>query len=103
MRGLVRAAIGAGIREYAKMAIAPIRRRGRTSRGRRIRRARRVERQIVPKRVVVAWLNAAMTTSLEVGAGMLLRWKYHCDTVAAVVDRWIPLMTERVQMYISTK
>jgi hypothetical protein len=103
VRGFVSAAMGVGIREYAKMAIAPMRRRGRTRRGRRIRRARRVERQIVPKRVVVAWLNAARTTSRDVGAGLALRWKYHCDTVAAVVERWIPLITERVQMYISTK
>ena len=57
----------------------------------------------MPKRVVVAWLNAARTTSREVGAGMALRWKYHCDTVAAVVERWIPLIMERVQIYMRTK
>ena len=100
---MVRAAIGAGIREYARIVMTPINRRGRMSNGRRMRRANSVDRQTVPKRVAVAWLNADITTSLEVGAGMTLRWNYHCDTVAAVVERWIPLMTERVHMYMSTK
>jgi hypothetical protein len=68
-----------------------------------MRSAIRVDRQIVPKRVVIAWLNAAATISLEVGEGTTFRWKYHWDTVAAVVDLWMPPMTESVQMYINTK
>jgi len=100
---LVSAAIGVGISEYANMLITPINRRGRTSRGSRIIRASNVDKLMVPKRVVVACVKAADTISLDVGVGTTLRWKYHCDTVAAVVDLWIPLMTDNVQMYISTK
>jgi hypothetical protein len=68
-----------------------------------MRSAIRVDKQMVPKRVVIAWLNAAATISLEVGEGTIFRWKYHWDTVAAVVDLWTPVITESVQMYISTK
>jgi hypothetical protein len=42
-----------------------------------MRSAIRVDRQIVPKRVVIARLNAAATISLEVGEGTTFRWKYH--------------------------
>ena len=63
----------------------------------------RVDKLIVPKRVVVECPNAAVTISLEVGEGTAFRWKYHWETVAAVVALWIPLMTDNVQMYIRTK
>jgi len=103
VNGFVRAAIGAGIREYAKIAMTPINRFGKTSRGSRMSRASRVEKHIVPKRVVVAWLKAAVTITRDVGAGITFLWKYHCETTAAVVALWIPLITERVQMYVKTK
>ena len=48
-------------------------RRGRMRIGRRMRRARSVDRHIVPKSVVVAWLRAAVMTCREVGAGTLRR------------------------------
>jgi len=38
-----------------------------------MRRASSVDRQIVPKRVLVEWLNAACTTWREVGAGTVKR------------------------------
>ena len=44
-----------------------------TKYGKRIARARRVERQIVPKSVVVAWFNAALMTSRDDGAGTVKR------------------------------
>lgn len=48
-------------------------------------------------------MSAAPTTSREERTGVALRWKYHCETVAAVVERWIPLIIERVQIYMRTK
>ena len=72
-------------------------RRGRMRKGRRTRRARRVEKQMVPKEVVVAWESAAEMTWREVGAGTERRWKYHWLTVAAVVARWMPAPTANVQ------
>lgn len=74
-----------------------MRRLGSTSSGRRISKARSVERQMVPKRVLVEWLNAACTTCREVGAGTVRRWKYHWLTVAAVVARWMPAPIASVQ------
>jgi hypothetical protein len=53
--------------------------------------------------VVMACPRAAETTSREEAAGTWLRWKYHWDTVAAVVLRWTPEMMDKVQMYIRTK
>ena len=77
VRGFVSAAIGVGIKLYAKMLTTLIIRFGSRSKGRRIRSAMRVDKQIVPNRVVIEWLKAAVTTSLDVGAGITLRWKYH--------------------------
>lgn len=65
--------------------------------------ARNEERQIVPNSVVIACTNAVITIALDVGEGSTFRWKYHCDTVAAVVALWTPLMTESVQTYITIK
>ena len=80
-----------------------IKRLGKMRRGKRITRASSVEKDIVPKSVVVEWPKAAVTTSLEDGEGTIFRWKYHCETVAAVVARCMPLMIESVHMYINTK
>src|SRR5271169_4724697 len=85
------------------MLKAPTRRRGRITSGNRISRGRNEERQMVPNSVVIACIKAAITIALEVGDGSAFRWKYHCDTVAAVVARWIPLMTESVQIYMTIK
>src|SRR5271156_6237646 len=85
------------------MLKAPTKRRGRMIRGKRMSSARNEERQIVPNSVVIACTKAAITIALEVGEGSAFLWKYHCDTVAAVVARWIPLMTESVQIYITIK
>lgn len=79
------AAIGVGIKEYAKMEIMLVKRVGRTNNGNRTSNAISVERLTVPKSVVVEWLSAAMTISLDDGEGTAFRWKYHCETVAAVV------------------
>lgn len=103
VKGFVSATIGVGTNEYANILTTPIMRLGKRSSGSRITSAMSVERLMVPKRVVVAWFNAAATISREEGAGTVLRWKYHCETVAAVVARWIPLIIEMVQMNISTK
>ena len=61
VRGLVSAAIGVGTSEYAARVIREESLLGRIINGRRTSIARRDERQIVPKRVVVAWVNAACT------------------------------------------
>jgi hypothetical protein len=53
--------------------------------------------------VVIACPRAAETISLEDVAGTALRWKYHWDTVAAVVLRCTPEMIDSVQMYMRTK
>lgn len=76
---------------------------GSSSSGSRMARASSVDRLMVPKMVVSAWFSAAATTSLDDGAGCALRWKYHWDTVAPVVARCTPAMTDRVQRYIRTK
>lgn len=78
-------------------------RRGRRRSGRRMRRLRPVERAMVPKRVVRAWVVAAWTMVRFVGAGMASRWKYHCDTVAEVTERWIPKIMAIVHRYIRMK
>ena len=72
---------------YEHSPAIEVRRRGRTRKGRRIASARMVEKQIVPKIVVVAWVTAARMTAWDEGAGMERRWKYHWETVAAVVAR----------------
>jgi hypothetical protein len=87
VRGLIRAATGVGIREYANMLTTDIRRRGRINIGRRMRRPSNEDKQTVPKSVVVACTTAAVTISLELGEGSTFRWKYHWETVAAVVVR----------------
>lgn len=84
---MVRVAIVEGMTVYEQIPARARTRRGRIRKGRRISSARRVDRQIVPKRVVVAWEKAALITWRDVGAGTERRWKYHCDTVAAVVAR----------------
>ncbi len=38
-----------------------------------------------------------------VGAGTARRWKYHCETVAEVTERWIPKIMAMVQRYIRMK
>jgi len=89
--------------EYAKMLMIPTTLLGRIRRGNRISSASNVERAIVPKRVVVECWKAAITTSLDEGEGTTLRWKYHCETVAAVVALWSPLTIERDHIYMRTK
>lgn len=55
------------------MWIMPAMRRGAIMRGRRTRRATRVEKQIDPKRVVVEWCRAADMIALEEVVGMAWR------------------------------
>lgn len=55
VRGLVKAATGVGMSEYAHMLNIPEIRRGRMMSGSRMSRDIRVERQTVPAMVVVAW------------------------------------------------
>ena len=69
VRGFVRVAIVEGRTVYEHIPASTNSRRGMTRYGSRIARARRVERQIVPKSVVVAWLTAALMTSRDDGAG----------------------------------
>jgi hypothetical protein len=79
--------MGVGMREYAKRLMIEDSRLGRRRIGRRMRSPSRRERLIVPNNVVVAWMMAAWTICLEVGAGLERRWKYHWLTVAAVTAR----------------
>jgi len=101
--GFINSAMGAGMRVCANRAMTAVRRLGSMRIGSRMSKASSVEKEIVPKMVVVAWEKAAETTSRDGIFGLALRWKYHCETVAAVVERWMPLIIERVQMYMSTK
>lgn len=79
--------MGVGINEYANMLMMFAARWGKMRSGSRMPSARRVDKLIDPKMVVAEWWRAAQTISLEDGDGTALRWKYHCDTVAAVVPR----------------
>lgn len=73
--------------EYENMLMMLAARCGNTRRGSRIPNASKVDKLMVPKIVVSACPRAADTTSVDDGAGTAFRWKYHCDTVAAVVPR----------------
>lgn len=73
VRGLMSEAIGVGMREYVAAPRRKEMRRGRRRSGRRMRRLRPVERAMVPKRVVRAWVRAACTMVRLVGAGMASR------------------------------
>jgi hypothetical protein len=67
------------------MCRMPAIRRGATIKGRRTSRATSVEKQIVPKRVVVEWWRAADIMAFEEVVGIACLWKYHWETVAADV------------------
>ena len=95
--GFVKVAIGVGTIEYAHIAIMPAMRRGRTMRGSRTASEIKVERQMVPAMVYEACVNEACTTVEAGGVGVVFRWKYHWETVAAVVARCTPAITPRVQ------
>jgi len=67
--------------------IHQVMRRGKIRRGTRQRRERRAERQIVPRRLENVCNAAACTMTLDgVSFATEWRWKYHCETVAVVVD-----------------
>lgn len=73
VRGDVRVASGEGMSVEVQSVMRARKRRGRTRKGRRMRRASSVERQIVPNNVVVACAKAACITWREVGAGTVKR------------------------------
>ena len=99
---MVKATIGVGIQADAMLVTVVPMRRGRNTSGARIRRDKSVDSQILPKMEVEAWLTAARTISRDGAAGPAFRWKYHCETVAAVVALWTALMTESVHRYMKT-
>ena len=101
--GLMSATTGVGMNEYVAALRRDAIRRGKIRRGRRMSRLRPVERAMVPKRVVRAWVRAAWTMVRLVGAGTASRWKYHCETVAEVTDRWMPKIMAMVQRYMRMK
>jgi len=76
-----------GMKLFAMIVMTLMSLRGRTIRGNLMSNARKVDMEMVPKSVVVAWKNADLTVSCEATIGYWLRWKYHWDTVAPVVAR----------------
>lgn len=94
---MVRAASDVGTIENAQRVTRLAMRRGRMIKGKRINNDRKVERQMVPSMGPVACMNEARTTVVDDGAGTLKRWKYHCETVAAVVALCTPAITPSVQ------
>ena len=86
VNGRTRLMRGPGIRRKKNHWNHQVTRRGNTRSGTRQTRETKEDRQTVPKRAEKVWEAAAETTVLEdVPGGMECRWKYHCDTVAAVV------------------
>jgi len=87
VKGSISAMIEMGMKLFAMMVMMLTIFRGRRIRGSLMSNAKKVDIEIVPKSVVVAWKNADLTVSCEETTGNWLRWKYHCDTVAPVVAR----------------
>lgn len=87
VKGFVSVASPEGMIQYAHIPSTPLSLPGRIMSGSRMRRERKVLRQTVPNKAPVAWRKLAFTTSALLGCGTARRWKYHCDTTAAVVAR----------------
>ena len=86
VNGMTRLINGPGTMRKKNHCIHHVIRRGNTNSGIRQMREMNDDKHTVPRRTEKVWATAARTIAFDgVLGGIECRWKYHCDTVAAVV------------------